>query len=240
MEKEPTILLLWDIDGTLLLTGGIAGRLMVKSVEEEVGKSLPYTPHIFIGSTDRLIVRQLLERVGYAGKDVEPVIDRILSRYIHWLREALSGTGKVQVLPGVREILETTRVDKNFANALLTGNIREGALIKLRAAGLVDLLPVGAYGDDDINRNNLPPVAIKRAEAYYGQSFPPHRVWIIGDSPKDILCARANRIRVLAVATGRPSLHELAKFQPDILVEDLQDTELTLNLIRQKTESGKT
>ncbi len=237
MENKPPILLLWDIDGTLLLTGGIAGRLMVKSVEAEVGKSLPYTPQIFIGSTDRLIIRQLLKRAGYTGKDVEAAIDRILSRYIGWLREALSGKGKVQVLPGVREILEATRKDKGFANALLTGNIREGAIIKLRAAGLADLLPVGAYGDDDINRNNLPPIAIQRAQAYYGQSFPPQRVWIIGDSPRDILCARANQLRVLAVATGRPSLQELARFQPDILVENLKDTRLILDLIRQKSES---
>lgn len=232
MGKENHILLLWDIDGTLLLTRGVAGRLMVRATEEEIGKKIPYDVRVFIGATDRAIIRMLLENAGERPQNVDAVIDRILQRYISRLRPALQRPGVMRVLPGVKELVERAASDPRFAQAVLTGNVKQGARIKLEVAGLAHYLPVGAYGDDHVDRNHLAPVAIRRAVKYYGREFLPRNIWIIGDSPRDISCARANGIRVLAVATGKPSQAELAEFQPDALFPDLRNTEALMALFK--------
>ena len=113
-----------------------------------------------------------------------------------------------------------------MAQGLLTGNLRRGAQIKLGHHGLWDYFPVGAFADDSEIRNELGPHAHRRARGHWGDDFPVERVWIVGDTPHDVACARAFGARALAVATGGSSASVLASHRPDAVLESLGDPEL--------------
>ncbi|RMG67654.1 MAG: HAD family hydrolase, partial [Calditrichaeota bacterium] len=195
MERDGTILLLFDIDGTLTTSEGRAGQLMIRALEELLGQKVTYTRDDFSGSTDRLIIRNLLRRSGKPIEDEDRVIDAVLERYLAYLRQEFLPGGVVRALPGVKSLLEALARDERFALGLVTGNVREGAYTKLRPVGLAEYFPVGAFGDDAMDRNALPPLALARASRYYHTPFDPRRTWIIGDSIRDIACARANGLR---------------------------------------------
>jgi phosphoglycolate phosphatase-like HAD superfamily hydrolase len=108
---------------------------------------------------------------------------------------------------------------------LVTGNIAEGARIKLEAVDLYKYFPIGGFGDDSKDRNDLPPIAQKRAETYYRVNFATDDIWIIGDSVHDIYCAQKNGLRCLAVSTGWTSREKLANADPEFLEDNLSDTQ---------------
>jgi phosphoglycolate phosphatase len=126
------------------------------------------------------------------------------------------------VLPGVAELLATAAAHPQVAQGLLTGNVRRGAQVKLGHHGLWEFFPVGAFADDGEHRNELGPHALRRARDHWGVQFAPERVWIVGDTPHDISCARAFGARALAVATGGSKVPQLAAHSPDAVLEDLQ------------------
>jgi phosphoglycolate phosphatase-like HAD superfamily hydrolase len=128
-----------------------------------------------------------------------------------------------RVLPGVVAMLDALRTRKDFAVGLLTGNLVRGAQLKLAHYGLWHHFPFGAFADDHHERNHLGPFAQSRAQAHHGIAFPPEKIWILGDTPHDIACARAIGARALAVATGIFSLDALEPHQPDLLLEDLSE-----------------
>jgi phosphoglycolate phosphatase len=224
---------LFDIDGTLLSTNGMAGKLMLKALEEEVGRSVEYELKVFVGSTDRMILKKFIEMNEIQIDDIETMIDRVLKRYLGYLDEKMILPNHVKVLPGVKELLNRLAKDPRLSLGLVTGNIRDGAYLKLRLANLSDFFPIGAFGDDAADRNQLPGIAIERAEVFYNSRFSKDNVWIIGDSPKDILCARANKLRSLAVASGWHSIDELLPHQPDIVLGNLAETESVIKMLSQ-------
>ncbi len=228
---KPSRLLLFDVDGTLVLSGGVAGRVMVASLEAEVGHAIQDHPRLFAGSTDRRILRELIAHNGARVDDVPAATDRVLAAYLRRVPAALAAPGVVRVLPGVRALLDRLVADGRFALGLLTGNVAGGARAKLRPVDLDAYFPVGAFGDDAEARDELPPVALRRARERFGVDFAPERVWIIGDTPRDVACARAHGLRCLAVATGWYSSQELAAHEPDALLGTLSDTEHVLQLL---------
>ncbi|NOX36908.1 MAG: HAD hydrolase-like protein [Calditrichaeota bacterium] len=231
MTKSDRKLLLFDIDGTLILTGGRAGRLMLRCVEQEVNQRLVYSVRDFVGFTDRYIIRNLLLRAGVSEDQVEAAIDRVIACYLDQLAGKLAAPNAIRVLPGVRELLDRLSRNGQYALGLVTGNVKEGARIKLSPVGLFKYFPVGAFGDDAMERSLLPPIAISRAEAHFGTQFRPENIWIIGDSPNDVRCAKANGLRSLAVASGVIPADELAAMQPDALLTDLSCVETVLDIV---------
>ena len=134
--------------------------------------------------------------------------------------------------PGVLPLLEALKGDDRFVSALLTGNIEELAGAKLQAVGIGEYFPLrGAYGSDAEDRNALPAIAAQRLRNQIGRPILPHRMVIIGDTPRDIECARRFGARVMAVATGIHSRSHLSGFQPDVLLDDLRDTGKVLELL---------
>ncbi len=232
MAHHSPRLLLFDVDGTLILSQGVAGRLMLKAVETVSGKSFDYDVRDFAGFTDRLIMRRLLQRAGVPDSELEEKLQQAERLYLQWIAERFRNPHFVKVLPGVRELLERLEAENGFYPGLLTGNIREGARIKLGSVGLWDYFPVGAFGDDAEDRNQLPPVALRRAREHYGIDFRPEDTWIIGDAPNDVRCARANRIRSLAVASGVIPAEELQAEGPDVLLPDLRNVEEVLRILK--------
>ncbi len=176
----------------------------------------------FAGRTDPWIIRQIFTRFGIAESSEN--FGSYVDGYIAILPEILGQSG-ARVLPGVADILGRAAEHPNVVQGLLTGNLRRGAETKLGHHGLWDYFPIGAFADDSEVRNELGPHALRRAKGHWGLDFPPDRVWIVGDTPHDIACARAFGARVLAVATGSSRVADLSGHNPDFVLESLVDTD---------------
>jgi len=217
-------LVLFDIDGTLLTTDG-AGRAALRAAAADVFGVHEDLQYISIsGRTDISIIRDIL-----AAHDL-PADDRNVNRYIGGYLTRLHDKLKSYpggVLPGIRPLLDAL-AELSCRVGLLTGNLQRGAQIKLDYHGLWGRFPCGAFADDSPDRNDLGPIARKRAAGLFNEEFPAHETYIIGDTPRDIACARASGARAVAVATGRFTLEQLAADKPDYLFPNLTDTDKVL------------
>jgi phosphoglycolate phosphatase len=217
-------LVLFDIDGTILSAGRVAATAFRAALREVFGTSGPTNGVSFAGKTDPQIARELLTASGVPHETAAASFPRVWEIYLERLEREI-GDHPVRVFPGVLPLLE--RVEQaaaGFVPGLLTGNLAEGARIKLSAAGIdPGRFPVGAFGSDHPERRELPAVAVRRARARTGRSFAGKEIVIIGDTPADIACGAHLRVRTVAVATGTHSLDELAACGPDHLFPDLSD-----------------
>lgn len=224
-------LLLFDIDGTLVLTGGAGSRAMTRAFAATHGLEDALRTVDLAGRTDRIIMRDALSQAGRDHEDVD--LDEFREAYCAALREEIQkpGTGRRGLLPGVRPLLERLGARDDVRLALLTGNFRASAEIKLSAFGIWDFFSWGAFADDAIERDELIRIAHGRHETEHGRAIEPDRVVVIGDTPHDIRCARAGGAKVVAVATGNYTLDQLRAHQPDVLFADLSDTEAVLRAL---------
>jgi phosphoglycolate phosphatase-like HAD superfamily hydrolase len=213
-------LLLWDIDGTLVNSGGAGMRALTAALPVAFGVAGSLEDIPFAGRTDRWIMRQILSKFGLAPTEAN--FTRLTEAYLAALPLQMAVSG-ARVLPGVVVLLETAASRPGTAQGLLTGNLRRGAEAKLGFHGLWRYFPFGAFADDSELRDDLGPHALRRARERHGVEFPPDRVWIIGDTPLDIACARAIGARCLAVATGTHTAAELAAHAPAAVLPSLAD-----------------
>ena len=234
----PSPLVLWDVDGTLI-KGGAAGRLaFADAVADVFGVDVPaeLLPRM-AGKTDPQIALELLVRLGMAAPEASlPVLEAALERALSARAPQLRAEGIV--LPGVRAAiaaLDRARV----LQTLVTGNVAPNARTKLAALGLVGegsaasgplRLDIGAYGSDDGDRDNLVPIALARARAA-GLEVTAERTWVVGDTPRDLACARSAGARCLLVATGGYPLGQLQGEGADAVFADLSDTEAVVGLL---------
>jgi len=220
MPDRPRKLLLWDIDGTLLFGDRGGERALLVSLRRvfDIEGSLERVD--IAGRTDRFITENLLRAHG-----VEPTpraMHDFLEGYLAALPEEMP-RGKPRLLPGIVAILEAVAARRDLAQGLLTGNLERGARLKLEPFGVWHYFPFGAYADDSPLRNDLGPHALRRAAAHHAAEFAPRDVFIIGDTPHDIDCARAIGARAIGVATGRFSVEKLAAHGADLVLPDLGD-----------------
>ncbi len=223
-------LLLFDIDGTLVKTGEAGLLAFAEVMREEFNAPDDLSRVDFAGATDSNILVQLftLHGIPVTPENTERFRGAYFPALARWLPQR-QGT----LLPGVVPLLDALVADSFVQLALLTGNYERSARLKLEHYGVWSYFPFGAYADDSADRNALGPFALERARQHCQRDFDPAReVWIIGDTPKDIACARAIGARVLAVATGRHHRAELALSQPDVLCEDLTETAAVLQTLR--------
>jgi phosphoglycolate phosphatase len=218
-------LILFDIDGTLLLTGRAGEHALRSALRERFGVEDDLSGISFAGSTDGAIVRQMFAAHNIAATP-ENIAD-LLDGYVHNLPHELPRR-EGRVLPGILVLLEALHAREDVVLGLLTGNIERGAEIKLTHYGVWDYFEFGAYADDHVDRNKLGPVAQARAVERHGISFAAENIFVLGDTPKDIDCARAAGFWAVAIATGNYSREELAAHGPDFLFEDLSDTPAVL------------
>ncbi len=228
-------LILFDVDGTLILTGGVAMGLMVEAISRVLGHPIHWTVRDFVGNTDRNIIATLLIRNGATETRLERMVETALQDYLNHLEQSLRDGKGIQILPGVRELLERLDQEASFHLGLVTGNVFRGAQIKLSRDHLFRYFPVGAFGDDAIKREELPPLAIQRAEKHYNCFYRREDIWIVGDSVNDIRCAQAHQLRSLAVATGKIPAEELQQAHPTALVPNLRNTRQIIQILSQNS-----
>lgn len=225
-------LLLFDIDGTLLLSGGAGIRAMTRAFEDVFGIADAFAGMEMAGRTDTFLVSGALARAGLP--DLPEHHDRFREAYLVLLNEEIQrpGNGRRGVMPGVPSLLEALGQDAGLHLALLTGNYERAAYVKLQHFDLQRFFAWGAFGEDSHDRNELGHAALRRAEE---RAIPPTaraRAVVIGDTPHDVACARAIGARALAVATGSHSVEALREAGADVAVSDLSDTDRILDLLR--------
>ena len=224
-------LLLFDIDGTLLLSGRAGLRAMTRAFDQAFGVADAFAGASFGGRTDSFLVSYALNAAGLPDTPAQHA--RFREVYVPLLAEEIQhpGTGHKGLMPGARELIEALGDHDHLHLALLTGNYRAAAEIKLTHFELWDFFEWGAFSDDAADRNELVPIARQRAEIY---DVPPEaleRVIVIGDTPHDIECARVAGAQSIAVATGGHSVEELRAAGADVVLVDLSNTEEVIALL---------
>ena len=215
-------LVLFDIDGTLVNCGPQVRPLFASALVDVYGTAGDLDAYDFAGKTDPRIVLDLITGAGISREEALEGMPRVRALYLDRLERALDRRG-MQLLPGVPELLEGLASRDDVVLALLTGNWEPGARSKLSRFELNRFFAFGAFGCDAVDRSDLPPVALDRAERQVGRRFRPEETLIIGDSLFDVSCARANGIACLAVATGRTPAHALREAGADWVIPDLRE-----------------
>lgn len=209
---------MFDIDGTLIDASGAGGAALRRALLDEFGVAEP-KPISLAGRTDRGIALEF-----FTHHQIEPSEAnwrRFRSAYLSRLGDLLpQRPGKI--LPGVSALLQRLQGCAHSAVGLLTGNIEEGARRKLTHYGLAQHFAFGGFGDDHACRDEVARAALRSATERHGD-HPARQVWVIGDTPLDIRCARAIGAKVVAVATGSFSIADLKSHQPDLALETLED-----------------
>ena len=217
-------LFLFDIDGTLVSVRGAGRTAFARALEATYGTAGTIERYDFRGRTDLRIVHDLMTEAGLDVARIRAGVDDCFRAYTHELTTIIGDGARVQVLPGVAEVVRRLGARPDAVVGLLTGNIEAGARIKLEPTGLWPFFRVAAYGSDDADRRRLPAIARERARAL-GHDFAFERITIIGDTPHDVECARCCGAVAVAVATGQHPAADLATCEPDMLFSDLADVD---------------
>ncbi len=224
-------LLLFDIDHTLLASGGAGFRAINRAFAELYGVDDATRGIVPDGKTDPMLFEEALRNVRYADTEPARILPKLTRMYEELLPEEMTAPPAC-LMPGVRQLLEELAVRPGALLGLLTGNLASTAHAKLAVFDLDRFFPFGAYGSDDRDRLELPPIAVRRAEELTGAGIGlgPH-VIIIGDTQRDVVCARAWGATAVGVATGRATAGELRDAGANLVFEDLSDTSAVIDAL---------
>ena len=223
-------LILFDIDGTILLTGGAAVRAVNRAFEKLFGIPNAMDGIRADGKTDPIILREIFHK--NLGRDFQPEEASIVYKeYVLFLRDEITDSTGFRIMPGITQLIKTlSSIQEGVTLGLATGNIEEGARIKLRRSGLDSYFKFGGFGSDSEERNQLIRIAIERGKDLLGYKQEFEAAFVIGDTPFDIVHGRDAGAKVVAVATGSYSARELEKYDPDFLFEDFSDFKSVLKI----------
>jgi phosphoglycolate phosphatase len=223
-------LVLFDIDGTLVNSGRAGADAMNLAFTELYQIPDAFAGIHMSGKTDPSILQEALTNHRLQLDDA--ALAMFHERYLWYLRRTLQdSTRPRRLMPGIPLLLDTLRARADVLLGLLTGNLAIGAQLKLEAFGIWHYFRLGAYGSDAVDRNALVPVAQARARVLVRHDFAPAQILVIGDTPRDIACARAHGARVVAVATGSYCAEELQQHEPDHCLADLGDIPSVLRVL---------
>jgi phosphoglycolate phosphatase len=243
-------LALFDIDCTLIDAHGAGGRAIMRAILDVYGVSGELGDYSFHGRTDPGIIRDLADlwgagdpelvvgryegetqpqvvhdlaaRLGTPADVIDARVDECIEHYVELLQGEVE-RGRIELLPGVEELVTALAKDERVTLGLVTGNVEAGARLKLEPTGIWPLFEVAAYGSDSGFRPDLPAVAVARAQALTGRRFTGKEIAVIGDTPADVECGASLGVKAIAVATGRHEADELAAHDPDYLFTDFSD-----------------
>jgi phosphoglycolate phosphatase len=221
-------LLLWDIDGTLIWSGKAGEEAIVEAMREVHGIETSLQDVDYKGRTDRRIGMMMLEKHGIPL--TEDSLHQFVEAYLRHLARLLPEK-KGWVYQGILEILEQAHQRPDLINALLTGNMRRGAELKLSHYRVWHYFEFGAFADDSHDRNQLGPVALRRALEEQKLDITPDRIYVIGDTPHDVACGKVIGAKTIAVATGGFTVEELRACEPTAVFDDFSHPEQFFELI---------
>jgi phosphoglycolate phosphatase-like HAD superfamily hydrolase len=215
-----TLVLFWDIDGTLLTTGRAGIHAWEEATQEIVGRAVDFSALETAGLTDVEIARKIL--AAFDREPAPPLLSGLLRRYEELLPLRLPWRAG-RVLPGVREVLEFLREQPHVVCLLLTGNTQAGARAKLSYYGLADYFDGGAFADGAPDRPSIARAALSLARVRVREGLRSQQIFVIGDTPHDVHCALGIGARSIAVATGPYTVEELRRHSPWWVIERLPE-----------------
>lgn len=223
MQKE--LLVLIDIDGTLLSPGLSPRIALSRAIRDFTGFEVKFEVKHLAGLTDPLIVKNALLSLGFPEKKIQydGLVDRILERYCQYLRELYPGSSDKRIFPDVPDFLRFLSGLPVVRLGVITGNVRDGAFIKLSAFGLERFFSFGVYGSDSEERNELPLIALRRVRILFSEEYDKEKVVIIGDTPRDVVSARVHGMKSIAVVRRVEWLRKIKEKEPDLLVKDFSE-----------------
>ena len=233
MTDQGVRLVLFDIDGTLLHSSGAGMRAFCKAFTEVFGVVADGGSVLPDGKTDPMIVREMLTHYGCEGLWTRKSQDALFAAYLGYLPAEIGKSrdaGAYNVVPGAAALLEELSSRPEFVLGLVTGNLEAGARIKLEAAGLSRFFSFGGFSSDSGDRTILVRVGISRGRERVAPT-PVDGVFVVGDTPLDIIHGRAAGARTIGVGSGRFSVEDLRPHEPDYLIEDLSPTEALLSFL---------
>jgi phosphoglycolate phosphatase-like HAD superfamily hydrolase len=231
MKKEK--LILFDIDGTLLVIDTLADLAFRAMTKDVYGLECSFKEINYAGMTDPRILEEVLKLRGIDDETIAVRYDEAIEKYCSFFDYfARCNSCHVTIYPGVIQLLAALEQMPEMQIAILTGNLEYTGWKKLELAGLKNYFPFGVFGSDSKVRSELVGIALKRAEDKYGITYKNKNVIIIGDSPHDVLCGKPFGVTSIAVATGHSSAEELKRYEPDYVFRDLGDYERVLEVIR--------
>lgn len=227
-------LLLWDVDGTLIRGGGVGSDVLVQAAATASGVAIARGAVMLHGKTDPQILTEMFLAAEVAEDAIPSLLPPALAeaeRLMALAEDDLRTRGSL--IGGVVEVLERLRRVPGVRQTLLTGNLVGNAAVKMAAFELTRFFDVeiGAYGTDHADRNELVPIALERVARLRGERYERDEVWVIGDTPNDLACARAAGVRCLLVATGQFEVPELAALDADAVFADLSDGDAVVALL---------
>ena len=218
---------LFDVDGTLIRSYGTAREAFSEAARHVLGVEDPLEDFAFAGGLDPLLLKSVVDRHGRTLDDAQT------ARFWEVVRDRTQAgleAGRARVLPGVRELLEAISREPQWLSGLLTGNGRDMARLKLGHFGLLDAFAFGSFGDEAADRDALACLAVERARERW--QVPAERCVVVGDTEKDVRCARAAGAHSIAVTTGTRTREDLLRESPDLLLDDLSDTAMVVRWAR--------
>jgi phosphoglycolate phosphatase len=224
-------LALFDIDGTLLREGIAPKLAFARALRETYDTTGPISGFRFAGMTDPQCVAEIMRMAGVSDDVILGRRAKCLDRYVAHLKVEMKNHDGAKLFPGVKGLLERLCGRDDVLVGLLTGNVQRGAMLKLDRFKLGGYFRFGAFGDDHEDRAELARIALEKAERIVGRPVGGDKATVIGDTPRDVACARAIGARAVVVATGLVSREELIAAEPDILLDSFEDVEGTLQAI---------
>jgi phosphoglycolate phosphatase-like HAD superfamily hydrolase len=224
-------LALFDIDGTLLREGIAPKLAFARALRETFDTTGPIHAFRFAGMTDPQCVAEIMRMAGITDEVIRERRGACLERYVAHLTTEMRNHDGAKLFPGVKELLGKLSGREDVLVGLLTGNVQRGAMLKLARFQLGGYFRFGAFGDEHEDRGELARIALEKAERILGRPVRGDEATVIGDTPRDVACARAIGARAVIVATGLVSREELLASKPDIILESFEDVEETLEAI---------
>ena len=220
----------------MVCSDGAGRRAIEAAINLVFGENVDTSGHSMSGKTDPQICHEILSAIGYGKEEIDARLRELFEVYVGLLEGEIKSASEFRMHAGVAELLDALVGEPWAYLGLLTGNIEPGARLKLAPFGLNRFFKVGAFGCDCHNRLDLPPVAHRRASAFFEQDFTPDEMVIIGDAVNDILCARGYGVPCIAVATGKTPRKVLSDLMPAYLFDSLSPTDQVVDAIKGKPD----
>ena len=219
---KPSLLILVDIDGTLISPGMAPRQSLGDAIQRITGRKIDFEVHHLAGYTDPGIVVNALDRLGISATERDGIVHRILTQYLEILAERYPNSNEKYLFPGVLDLLNYLQ-SARYRVGLITGNMEKGAAIKLKPFGLLDYFSFGVYGSDHHDRDQLPLIALQKVRQRFNESYSPVQVVIIGDTIRDVWSAHRNRMRCIAVIRHEERRKAIVAEFPDLTVSGFEN-----------------